>query len=230
MSTINSFRTIWQGLDWSYLTDILMYVIPALICITFHETCHGWVAYRLGDPTAKNMGRLSLNPIRHIDWVGLVMMVVFHFGWAKPVPVDMRNFKNPKRGMAITALAGPVSNLILTALFLVLYGGLYYPLYLMGGAVGHFIMQLILVTAYLSLSLAVFNLIPISPLDGSKVLFAFLSDEAYYKLMRYERYGMILLMALVATGVLGTPLSSLTGFLFDKMFGIAGGVFRLIWG
>ncbi len=230
MSTINSFRTIWQGLDWSYLTDILMYVIPALICITFHETCHGWVAYRLGDPTAKNMGRLSLNPIRHIDWVGLVMMVVFHFGWAKPVPVDMRNFKNPKRGMAITALAGPVSNLILTALFLVLYGALYYPLYLMGGAVGHFIMQLILVTAYLSLSLAVFNLIPISPLDGSKVLFAFLPDEAYYKLMRYERYGMILLMALVATGVLGTPLSSLTGFLFDKMFAIANGVFRLIWG
>ena len=122
MIPTGSFRTIWQGLDWSYLTDILIYVIPALLCITIHETCHGLVAYKLGDPTAKNAGRLSLNPIRHIDWVGLAMMVVFHFGWAKPVPVDMRNFKNPRRGMAVTALAGPVSNLLLAIVALALYG------------------------------------------------------------------------------------------------------------
>ena len=92
---MDTFRTIWQGLDWSYLTDMLMSVIPALICITFHETCHGFTSYALGDPTAKRAGRLSLNPVKHIDWMGLAMMVVFKFGWAKPVPVYMLNFKNP---------------------------------------------------------------------------------------------------------------------------------------
>ncbi|MEF9972124.1 MAG: site-2 protease family protein, partial [Oscillospiraceae bacterium] len=121
---------------------MLISVIPALLCITFHELCHGAVAYKLGDNTAKNAGRLTLNPIKHIDIMGLLMMVVFKFGWAKPVPVNMNNFKNPKRDMAITALAGPVSNVILAAFVLLIYGFLYVPL-LKAGSFGDVVLQMI---------------------------------------------------------------------------------------
>ena len=110
------------------ITDALITVIPALLCITIHELCHGFVAYKLGDNTAKNEGRLTLNPIKHIDIMGLLAMIIFKFGGAKPVPVNMNNFKNPKSGMAITALAGPVSNLLLAALVLLVYGFVYTPL------------------------------------------------------------------------------------------------------
>ena len=199
MSSINTFQTFWSGLNWSVLTNMLMTVIPALICITFHEVSHGFVAYKLGDSTAKDAGRLTLNPIKHIDIFGLLMMVVFKFGWAKPVPINMNNFKNPKGGMAITALAGPVSNVLLAAVFLLIYGLLYAPL--SAGSVGGVILQMLQTTAYLSCALAVFNLIPISPLDGSKVLFAFLPDRAYMTLMRYEKYGMLVLFVLVWLGV-----------------------------
>ena len=219
---MDTFRTIWQGLDWSYLTDIVIAVIPALICITFHETCHGLTAYMLGDPTAKREGRLSLNPIKHIDWMGFAMMVVFHFGWAKPVPVNMMNFKNPKRGMAMTALAGPASNILLTAVMLALYG----PLYILtmmgyGGGILVAVTRMVSTTAYLSMALAVFNLLPVPPLDGSKILGSVLSDRNYLKLMIYERYGMIVMLLLVSTGILGNPLSYVTDFLFDLMFPVA---------
>lgn len=222
---MGTFRTIWQGFD---ITEILIYIIPALVCVTIHETCHGLVAYKLGDPTAKNAGRLSLNPIRHIDFWGLVMLVVCHFGWAKPVPVDARNFKDPKHGMAITALAGPASNLMLTILLLVVYGLLYIPLLYLG-ELGFFLLRLILTTAYLSLALAIFNIIPISPLDGSKVLYSVIPDKAYFTILRYERYGMGILMILVITGVLGKPLSSVTGFVFDHLFLIAEWMGGLFW-
>lgn len=222
---MGTFRTIWQGFD---ITEILIYIIPALVCVTIHETCHGLVAYKLGDPTAKNAGRLSLNPIRHIDFWGLVMLVVCHFGWAKPVPVDARNFKDPKRGMAITALAGPASNLMLTILLLVVYGLLYIPLLYLG-ELGFFLLRLILTTAYLSLALAIFNIIPISPLDGSKVLYSVIPDKAYFTILRYERYGMGILMILVITGVLGKPLSNVTGFVFDHLFLIAEWMGGLFW-
>ena len=213
---------IWQGLDWSYLTDMVIAIIPALICITFHETCHGLTAYMLGDPTAKREGRLSLNPIKHIDWMGLAMMVVFHFGWAKPVPVNMMYFKDPKRGMALTALAGPASNVLLTAVMLALYG----PLYILtamghGGWILKAVTEMVSTTAYLSLALAVFNLLPVPPLDGSKILYSVLSDRNYMKLMIYERYGMIVMLVLVATGVLRTPLSYVTRSCFDLLFPIA---------
>lgn len=219
---METFRTIWQGLDWSYPVDLVLSILPALICITFHELCHGFVAYRLGDPTARSQGRLSLNPLRHIDWMGLAMMVVFHFGWAKPVPVNMLNFKDPKKGMAITALAGPVSNILLAVVMLVFYG----PLYVLtvtghGGAVLHTLTEMVLTTAYMSVSLAVFNLLPVPPLDGSKVLFSLLPDEKYWKLMYYERFGMILMIVLVATGLLGTPLSRATAAVFDVLMSVA---------
>ena len=134
MTQISGLSSVWDGWDFSYLLSILLGVIPSLICITLHELSHGYVAYRLGDDTAKRAGRLTLNPIRHLDPVGLLMMLVFRVGWAKPVPVNMYRFKNPKRGMAITALAGPVSNVLITLVFLLLYGALYVPL--RGSSVG----------------------------------------------------------------------------------------------
>ena len=204
---MNTLQSIWNGLDWSYLLNIVLSVVPALLCITFHEVSHGWVAYRLGDPTAKDAGRLTLNPLKHIDMMGLLMMVVFKFGWAKPVPVNMMRFRSPKRGMALTALAGPVSNALYSVQFL---------------------LDMIWLTAYISLALAIFNIIPVSPLDGSKVLFALLPDAAYAKLMRYERYGMILLLVLVASGVLGKPLTTVTEAAFDKLFVFAEWGYELI--
>ncbi len=219
---------IWRNLDWTVVLDILLSVVPALLCITLHELSHGLAAYALGDDTAKRAGRLTLNPLRHIDPMGLVMMVLFRFGWAKPVPVNMYNFRKPKQGMAITALAGPAANLVIAMFFLFLYGLTYRWLYVEGGTVARSLFQMIMTTGYLSLSLAVFNLLPISPLDGSKVLFSFLSDQAYEKLMRYERYGMILLMVLVVTGATSGVLSTVTGWLYEKLFFLAEFGFHLV--
>ena len=210
---MNTVQSIWEGLDWSYLTNILLSIIPALICITLHELSHGFVAYKLGDTTAKDAGRLTLNPIKHLDIMGILMMVVFHFGWAKPVPVNMYRFKNPKQGMAITAVAGPLSNVLITIVFLFLYGLLFRPL-----GQENLVLEMIYLTAYLSISFAIFNIIPISPLDGSKVLFSVLPSERYDQLMRYERYGMILLLVLVSSGIFGRPLSTATNWVFDKLF------------
>ena len=150
-------------------------------------------------------------------------MVVFRFGWAKPVPVNMYRFQNPKRGMAITALAGPVSNVLLAIVFLFLYGVLFLPL--KGSGI---VLQMIYLTAYISIAFAIFNIIPISPLDGSKVLFSLLPSEQYDKLMHYERYGMLLLLVVVATGVLGKPLTAVTGAVFDKLFVFAEWGYELI--
>ena len=196
-----------------------MGVIPALICITLHELSHGYTAYLLGDDTAKRAGRLTLNPLRHLDVMGLLMMLVFHVGWAKPVPVNMYRFKNPKRGMALTALAGPVSNLVISIVFLLLFGFLYIPLGF--SRVGSYILEMLQLTAYISIGLGLFNLLPVPPLDGSKVLFSVMSDESYYKLMRYEKYGAIVMLILMATGVLGRPLTNAIDFVYVRLVPIA---------
>lgn len=215
---MNSFGDVIRNLDWSVITSMLMSVIPALVCITLHELSHGFVAHKLGDNTAKNMGRLTLNPIKHIDIFGLIMMIAFKFGWAKPVPVDMRNFKHPKRDMAITALAGPVSNVLICCVVLFIYGIIFLPCTLSGSEFWGDVLDMVYLTAYLSIALAIFNIIPVPPLDGSKVLFSLMSDEAYLKLMRYERYGMILLLILIATDILAKPLQTVTGAVFKFLF------------
>ena len=216
-------QNLFQALDVSSLTDAALRVAAVFLCQTVHETCLGLAALALGDPTAKSMHRLSLNPLHHIDWLGLALMFTVGVGWAKPVPVNPNYFKKPKEGMAVTALAGPVSNVLLALVFLFLYGLLYRALYSV-----QFLLDMIWLTAYISLALAIFNIIPVSPLDGSKVLFALLPDAAYAKLMRYERYGMILLLVLVATGVLGKPLTTVTEAAFDKLFVIAEWGYELI--
>lgn len=213
---MSALSNIWTNLDWSVPVTLLLRVVPSLLCITLHELSHGYVAWLLGDTTAKDAGRLTLNPVRHIDPMGLLMMVVFRFGWAKPVPVDMRRFSDPRRGMALTALAGPVSNLLICIVFRFLWGLLYIPLYRLGQP-GEYLSEFLLLTAYISLGMGIFNLLPVPPLDGSKVVYSFLPPKAYGWLMVYERYGMLLLMALVYTGVLGTPLSTAVAWCFDKM-------------
>ena len=225
---MHTLQTIWRGLDWSYLLDIALSVLPALICITLHECAHGWAAYRLGDDTAKRMGRLTLDPLKHIDIIGLAMMVLFRFGWAKPVPVDMRKFKNPKRDMAVTAAAGPLMNVIMCLAALFLYGLTAPGAFYRGGAL-YYLNEGLYLTAYLSLALALFNIIPIPPLDGSKVLYSFISDRAYMQLMRYERYGMIALLALIVLSDFSglDPLSRATGWVFEKLFVFADWGFAL---
>lgn len=190
-----------------------MSVVPALICITLHELGHGFAAYLMGDDTAKRMGRLSLNPLKHLDPMGMLMMVIFHFGWAKPVPINMYRFKNPKRGMAISALAGPAVNIIIAALFLFIYGFTLVPL--SRSSAGQYIHDMIQITASISVGLAVFNLLPVPPLDGSKILFSLISDENYDKFMRYEKYGSIIMFALVAAGFLDKPLNTLIRNVFN---------------
>ena len=197
-------KEFWVQFHWEAMLNSLQRLAGVLLCLTVHETCHGLAAYALGDPTAKERNRLSLNPLHHIDWLGLAAMFLCGFGWAKPVPVDMRYFKNPRRGMAITALAGPVSNFLL-ALVLLFSASRMWALPAEGPAARLF--AFLLTTAVLSIGLGLFNLLPIPPLDGSKVLFALLPEGAYYTLMRYERYGMMVLLLLVWLNVGGSFLS-----------------------
>ena len=151
------------GVVWDYV----IIVAASLLCIMFHEVSHGVVALKLGDTTARDAGRLTFNPIKHIDIWGLLMMAIFRFGWAKPVPINMRNFKHPVRDMAITAAAGPISNVILAFFALCIRAGAVYVSQKTGGAISNFIITFMEYTAILSVGLAVFNVIPIPPLDGS---------------------------------------------------------------
>ena len=219
---------VFRNLDWSVLTGALLAIIPALLCITVHELSHGYVAYRLGDNTAKNAGRLTMNPIRHIDIVGLLAMIFFRFGWAKPVPVNMWKFKSPKKGMAITALAGPASNILLAVVVLFIYGAVEPKLYGRGG-IAEIIDQGLLQLAGLSTMLAVFNMLPFPPLDGSKIYFSLLPDRAYYKLMEFERYGMIVLFVLIMTDTLGGFLSTAVESVFSRLYHVKEFSFQLFY-
>ena len=215
---MDAFRAWLAQLQFDGVWQTAVLVAASLLCITFHETCHGLAAYKLGDNTAKRMGRLSLNPLKHVDLMGLIMMALFRFGWAKPVPVDMRNFKNPKAGMALTALAGPVSNVVLAYAAVVLCNFVMFLADRLGStwlllALAQFFVYVEIISA----GLAVFNVFPIPPLDGSKVLFALLSDRAYDWLMRYEKYGMGLLMALLVTGAIDRPLGAMRDWLLTWM-------------
>lgn len=193
-------QNLFQALDIHSMLGAILRVVAVLLCLTVHETCHGLAAYVLGDPTAKSRHRLSLNPLRHIDWLGLAMMFFVGFGWAKAVPVDPRYFKKPKEGMAITALAGPVSNFLLAVI--ALSGSKVIYLYASYSVWMELLFNFLLYTvAPLSIGLGLFNLLPIPPLDGSKVLGAVLPDGLYFMLMRYERYGMFLLIALSYFGI-----------------------------
>ena len=204
---------LWAALDFGSMLDMVLRLAAVLLCLTVHETCHGLAAYALGDPTARRAHRLSLNPLRHIDWFGLLMMFAAGFGWAKPVPVNPNYFKKPKQGMALTALAGPVSNFQL-ALLTLLAARIFCDVAAYSET-NQRILDFLLMVAVLSIGLGLFNLVPIPPLDGPKVLFAVLPDRAYDWLMRNERYGMLLLFALVFFDVGSNVLSKTILWVFD---------------
>ncbi len=193
---------------------ILVLLIPVILfALTIHELAHGWVAYRLGDPTAKYAGRLTLNPISHLDPIGTLMLFLVHFGWAKPVPVDPSYFKDPKRGMLLVALAGPAANMVLAFLSgLVIRYMNANPGPFITGALGPSFVTMIFLSLQINLALAIFNLLPIPPLDGSKVLYGLLPSEYNHIIYNLERYGPGVLFGLVFLGMV-TGVSILWGLI-----------------
>lgn len=196
---------------------IMLLRLPIIfLAISVHESAHGYMAYLLGDRTAKYSGRLSINPMHHMDLMGALCMLFFGFGWAKPVPVNPQYFKNPKGGMSLVGIAGPASNFILAFIFSVLYGLWIRAFGFPASFVGDFFTSLFAVGISLNVGLGIFNLIPFPPLDGSKILAYFLPNRWYYRLMEYERYAMPVLMILLFVGLLDIPL----GFLQNKVISL----------
>lgn len=184
----------------------LLYLIPAiLLALTVHEYAHAYVSYRLGDPTPATDGRLSLNPFHHLDPMGTIMLILFRFGWAKPVMVNPAYYKKPKQGMALVAAAGPVANFILALISMVILTVIH-KLALAPSPVTTAVMQFFLIFLFINVGLGIFNLIPVPPLDGSKVIGAFMSDQTYMKFMQLANYGFIIVIGLIFLGVLNGPL------------------------
>lgn len=202
--------------DGNYLGAVISVLSRCFVvfcCLPIHELSHGLVAYWLGDDTAKLKGRLTLNPLAHLNPLGTIMLLLVGVGYAEPVPVNPRNFKNPKGGMALTALAGPMSNLLMgwVSIWLFYICNAYISNSTFGSAVTFFFLY----AAQINVMLAVFNLLPIPPLDGSKIFAGLLPSKAYFKYMQYERYVMIALFVLLLTGVLNGVISFLTGILIN---------------
>lgn len=200
------------------LLDIIVTIPVVLVALTFHEFSHGYIAYKLGDPTAKYMGRLTLNPLKHLDPIGTICMILCKFGWAKPVPVDMRQFKNPKRDMALCAIAGPLSNLLLGFLgtFIFCLLGSIFPNILEYYYLSYFLSSF----AILNIYLAIFNLIPVPPFDGSRILTAFLPDKYYIRLLQNERkialgfFLVLILDSYILNGYLTSGLADIVYWIF----------------
>ena len=193
---------------------IYLFRVPCILfAISFHESAHALVSSWLGDTTARDAGRVSLNPLRHLNPVGMLMMLFFGIGWASPVMINPSRFKHPKAGMAVSALAGPVSNLLLGFLGSELYALSY--MLCPAGTVRTALLMFLSVYISLNVSLAVFNMIPVPPLDGSRVLLFFLPERIYFKIMQYERYIMVIFIALIVSDVINLPISYVSNAVID---------------
>ncbi len=213
----------------------LMYVARILVLLTvlpIHEAAHAWASYKLGDPTAKQLGRLTLNPFKHLDLFGSLAILFFGIGWAKPVPVDPRYFEDKKKGMALSALAGPLSNLLVA--FVVLFVSRILAYIPFANQEVFNVFQIIYIVlsyiAMINVVLGIFNLIPIPPFDGSRIMLLFLPERTYFKIMQYERYIMIALLAFLYLGVLSGPLSIIQSGVISLYTLIADGVIEFVIG
>lgn len=217
------------GFDRMDILRLLISLPCIMLALTVHEVSHGYAAYRLGDPTAHNLGRLSLNPLKHLDPIGSLFMLLVGYGWAKPVPINVRYFKNYRRDMAITAAAGPLSNLLMGIIGSLLHGlsdSLFnYLLYLHPTEAlynfGLACSMLLYVFSFLNFSLCFFNLIPIPPFDGSRILFVFLPDRLYFGIMKYERIIMIVLLGLIWANVIPLPIGGISASLHGVLYDLA---------
>lgn len=212
------------GFSLEALLSILLSLPVLLFSLSCHEVAHGYVAYKMGDPTARNLGRLTLNPLKHLDPMGTILMLLVGYGWAKPVPINTRYFKNPKKGMVLTALAGPVTNLLLGFILTILsvVGSALIMVLFLNDSTTEFtivitsiVLQTLYVGAYLNIALAVFNLFPVPPFDGSRIFLSFLPPKWYFGIMKYERYILIVTLVLFYLGILSVPVSYITNLIFS---------------
>ena len=207
---------IFSGFDPELLIALLMWIPIILLSLSVHESAHAYAAYKLGDPTSRNLGRCTLNPAKHIDPFGFLSMLIIGFGWAKPVQINTRNFEKPRVGFALSSLAGPVSNLLLAIVMAFLFAVtdmIYFltPLSMNETAsiVFHYIEMFFFYGVWLNVSLAIFNFIPVPPLDGSRILGLLLPPKAYFKYLQYERYtGIVFAVIVIVLGNMGISLIS----------------------
>lgn len=200
-----------------FISELILLAPPLLLALTLHEVAHGYVAYRLGDPTAKALGRLSLNPIKHLDPIGTIAFFFIKFGWAKPVPVNPKYFKDPKRDMLWVALAGPATNLVLAVASAALAKGLWFVAAQLpySTAAEAFLVPLngmLIASVWINLVLCIFNFLPIPPLDGSRILMGLLPNKIAASFAKIERYGFIIVLVLAFTGVLGKVIIPVISF------------------
>ena len=215
---------LFEGFSREALISVLLSLPVIVIALCVHETAHGWVAYKLGDPTAKSLGRLTLNPLKHLDPIGFAFMLLFGIGWAKPVPINTRHFKNPRVGMALSGIAGPVSNLIMGFLGMFLYVLTLVVLLIANidpmQTAARVILLFFDVFAYLNVALAVFNLIPVPPFDGSRFMYVLLPTKWYFWVMRFERYtGIAIMLIILALSRIGlNPISIVVEFILSNTY------------
>ncbi|MGN1089751.1 MAG: site-2 protease family protein [Huintestinicola sp.] len=211
-------------MDYSKIMELFINALVLFTAIPIHECAHAWAAEKLGDDTGRQQGRITLNPFAHLTLFGSLMLVLVGFGWGKPVQVNPNNFKNPKKGMMLSSLAGPASNFIMAFLSMIVYRVLSIIAVVQNDEVMYTVATVFVYVTIINISLGVFNFLPIPPLDGSKIFNALLPDRIYFKIMQYERYIALAMIVLIYTGLLDRPLAFLQNLTITVMSFLTGWV------